>query len=44
VDLHLDVAEVPTEEGICNAVINPQIILKHVVTDYEKKSEAIPIN
>jgi hypothetical protein len=39
---HLDVAVVPTEEKICNAIMNPQTIY-HAVTDDEKeKSKESP--
>jgi len=42
VDSHLDVAEIQTEEEICNAVLNPQTIERANTDDEEENSEAPP--
>lgn len=40
VDSHLDVAEIQTEEEICNSVMNPQTIERANTDDEEENSEA----
>jgi hypothetical protein len=39
----LDIAEVPAEEVICNAVMNPRTIQHAVTDDEEEKSQTDPV-
>lgn len=45
VDSHLEIAEIPTEEEICNVILNPQTLEQADIDDAEEEnSERSPSN